>query len=263
MVKSTWTDPTSSGWHIGTRSAVRLAAWMPATRAAASTSPLVMALLATWAVVSGFMATRHRARARRRVASLGETSTMRVPPNGSRWLKLRSVTVRLPSFTAPSVRERRPGDGIGTRSGRLPAGAPRPGPEGARRVPTYEYRCDNCAKNFDVVQSFHDDPLDRRARPAARRSARSSAAWASCSRAAGSTRPTAGRAAFVDGAAASRRRRTADGLAAGLGVRPGASSDSSDDSVASGAGQAAGVAGAKAPTPRPRPPGGHDIRSTT
>jgi len=26
-------------------------------------------------------------------------------------------------------------------------------------VPTYEYRCDSCAKNFDVVQSFHDDPL--------------------------------------------------------------------------------------------------------
>jgi len=26
-------------------------------------------------------------------------------------------------------------------------------------VPTYEYRCDNCATNFDVVQSFTDDPL--------------------------------------------------------------------------------------------------------
>ena len=26
-------------------------------------------------------------------------------------------------------------------------------------MPTYEYRCDSCAKNFDVVQSFHDDPL--------------------------------------------------------------------------------------------------------
>ncbi len=26
-------------------------------------------------------------------------------------------------------------------------------------MPTYEYRCDHCAKNFDVVQSFHDDPL--------------------------------------------------------------------------------------------------------
>jgi putative FmdB family regulatory protein len=26
-------------------------------------------------------------------------------------------------------------------------------------LPTYEYRCDGCEKNFDVVQSFHDDPL--------------------------------------------------------------------------------------------------------
>ena len=26
-------------------------------------------------------------------------------------------------------------------------------------MPTYEYRCDTCAKNFDVVQSFTDDPL--------------------------------------------------------------------------------------------------------
>ncbi len=26
-------------------------------------------------------------------------------------------------------------------------------------MPTYEYRCDHCATNFDVVQSFQDDPL--------------------------------------------------------------------------------------------------------
>ena len=26
-------------------------------------------------------------------------------------------------------------------------------------LPTYEYTCDHCNKNFDVVQSFHDDPL--------------------------------------------------------------------------------------------------------
>ena len=26
-------------------------------------------------------------------------------------------------------------------------------------LPTYEYRCDSCDKNFDVVQSFQDDPL--------------------------------------------------------------------------------------------------------
>lgn len=26
-------------------------------------------------------------------------------------------------------------------------------------MPTYEYHCDSCDRNFDVVQSFHDDPL--------------------------------------------------------------------------------------------------------
>lgn len=26
-------------------------------------------------------------------------------------------------------------------------------------MPTYEYRCDHCAQNFDIVQSFSDDPL--------------------------------------------------------------------------------------------------------
>ena len=26
-------------------------------------------------------------------------------------------------------------------------------------MPTYEYACDHCDKHFDVVQSFHDDPL--------------------------------------------------------------------------------------------------------
>jgi putative FmdB family regulatory protein len=27
------------------------------------------------------------------------------------------------------------------------------------RLPTYEYHCDSCDQNFDVVQSFQDDPL--------------------------------------------------------------------------------------------------------
>jgi putative FmdB family regulatory protein len=26
-------------------------------------------------------------------------------------------------------------------------------------LPTYEYRCDSCDEKFDVVQSFHDEPL--------------------------------------------------------------------------------------------------------
>ncbi len=27
-------------------------------------------------------------------------------------------------------------------------------------MPTYEYQCKSCNENFDVVQSFHDDPLE-------------------------------------------------------------------------------------------------------
>lgn len=27
-------------------------------------------------------------------------------------------------------------------------------------MPTYEYRCDQCDRTFDVVQSFHDDPIN-------------------------------------------------------------------------------------------------------
>jgi putative FmdB family regulatory protein len=27
-------------------------------------------------------------------------------------------------------------------------------------LPTYEYHCDSCDRNFDVVQSFHDEPLE-------------------------------------------------------------------------------------------------------
>ncbi len=27
-------------------------------------------------------------------------------------------------------------------------------------MPTYEYHCATCDRNFDVVQSFHDDPLE-------------------------------------------------------------------------------------------------------
>src|SRR5580698_3068342 len=95
MEKLTATDPTRTGWHMGISSAVRLAAWMPAIRAAARTSPLVMALLATLVVVSGSIRTRQRARARRWVGSLGVTSTMRAPPRGSRWVRLRSDTSRV------------------------------------------------------------------------------------------------------------------------------------------------------------------------
>src|SRR4051794_18142829 len=64
---------------------------MPATRATASTSPLVMAPEAIFAAVSASMCTRHRATARRWVASLAVTSTMRARPNGSRCVNSEAV----------------------------------------------------------------------------------------------------------------------------------------------------------------------------
>lgn len=50
-----------------------------------------------------------------------------------------------------------PQDGTGTLSTRLPGESPRT--ERTVGLPTYEYTCDHCDKNFDVVQSFQDDPL--------------------------------------------------------------------------------------------------------
>src|SRR5690606_22101533 len=90
MRKFTSTEPTSSGWHSGMRSAARLAAWMPATRATLRTSPFDTAPRATSEVVSGCMCTRARATARRWLGSFGVTSTMRARPSGSRWVRPRS-----------------------------------------------------------------------------------------------------------------------------------------------------------------------------
>src|SRR5690606_20219605 len=89
------TDPTRSGWHSGMRSAARLAAWIPATRATESTSPLLTAPRATSEVVSGCMCTRARATARRWLGSLGVTSTIRARPSGSRWVRPRSDMARI------------------------------------------------------------------------------------------------------------------------------------------------------------------------
>src|SRR6478609_1856897 len=92
--KFTDTEPTRSGWHSGIMSDVRLAAWMPATRATDSTSPFLISRLAIAAVVSARMNTLHRATARRWVGSLGVTSTIRARPSGSRWVKERSLIAR-------------------------------------------------------------------------------------------------------------------------------------------------------------------------
>src|SRR5437764_8445228 len=77
---------------------------MPATRATLSTSPLLTALEAIIAVVSGFMNTLHRAIARRWVGSFGVTSTIRARPNGSRWVKpLSDMTERLSADLAHAL----------------------------------------------------------------------------------------------------------------------------------------------------------------
>src|SRR3954463_10600902 len=110
-----YTEPTRSGWHSGIVSLVRFAAWIPATRATASTSPLLTSRLAMAAVVSAAMKTLHRATARRCVGSFGVTSTMRARPIGSRWEKARSLiwsstlVIPVPPRTTPdSTRVYRP-----------------------------------------------------------------------------------------------------------------------------------------------------------
>src|SRR3954453_5138754 len=110
------TAPTSSGWHSGIISAVRLAAWIPATRATAKTSPLVTSRLATPMVVPGFMNPFPRPPPRRWVGSFGVTSTIRARPSGSRWVKVWSDTGRVYGAALRPARGNGPG----------PDGTPRP-----------------------------------------------------------------------------------------------------------------------------------------
>src|SRR5580700_5145640 len=129
---------------------------MPAIRAAASTSPLVMALLATFVVVSGSMETRQRARARRCVGSRGVTSTMRAPPSGSRLASMRSDT-GLESTTWHDSRPT-PNDPRAryTWQSQVVSANERPTEE---PMPTYEYACTACGHRLEAVQSFTDEPL--------------------------------------------------------------------------------------------------------
>src|SRR5215218_190432 len=79
------TNESGSGWQSGTRSAVRLAAWMPAMRAVPSTSPFGALPSRTAAAVVGLMRTTARASARRSVTSLPPTSTIRARPASPMW----------------------------------------------------------------------------------------------------------------------------------------------------------------------------------
>jgi len=86
--RSTVTPDSPIGWHSGTRSGVRLAPMIPATRATASASPLGTPSPRSSATQSGDRSTRPVAVAVRAVTSLSVTSTMRAAPLSSRWVKL-------------------------------------------------------------------------------------------------------------------------------------------------------------------------------
>ncbi len=77
MCAVTSTKLSASGWASGISSAVRFAAWMPASRAVPMTSPFGASPRATAAAVSGLIATRASATAMRSVSFLSPTSTIR------------------------------------------------------------------------------------------------------------------------------------------------------------------------------------------
>ena len=111
----------AAGGTAGSRFGVCLAAWMPATRATASTSPLVIAPDAILDAVSASMCTRQRATARRWVASLAVTSTMRARPSGSRCVNSEADMEGKSTMAAESPR---PGDAHGQRPERNAAAQP-------------------------------------------------------------------------------------------------------------------------------------------
>src|SRR5690554_248162 len=73
-------------WQRGISSWVRLAAWMPAMRAVASTSPLGRPPSASSARVSGCIRMRPEALASRRLSGLSATSTIWASPRALRWV---------------------------------------------------------------------------------------------------------------------------------------------------------------------------------
>src|SRR5699024_7366048 len=84
--RSTATRLNASGWHSGTSSEVRLAPWMPAIRATASTSPFGAVPSRRARTASGANWTKPSATASRAVTSLSDTSTIRACPASSRWV---------------------------------------------------------------------------------------------------------------------------------------------------------------------------------
>ncbi len=97
---SSLTLVSSSGWHSGISSWVRLAAWMPAIRATAKTSPLGWPPSWISCRVSGRMRTTASAVASREVTAFSVTSTMLARPWESRWV---STWVLLEEDTGQSL----------------------------------------------------------------------------------------------------------------------------------------------------------------
>src|SRR5262245_22165914 len=81
---STTTCDNERGWHSGISSCVRLAAMMPAMRAAPRASPFLASPLRIASRVLAAMTTRPSAIARRSVTALLPTSTMRASPRRPR-----------------------------------------------------------------------------------------------------------------------------------------------------------------------------------
>ncbi len=77
---STSTLVMASGWHSGISSCVRLAARIPAMRAAPSTSPFLASPLSTMSSVLRAIRTKPSASATRSVAGFADTSTMCASP---------------------------------------------------------------------------------------------------------------------------------------------------------------------------------------
>src|SRR3954466_15001207 len=86
-VMSIVTLGSASGEHRGVSSEVRLAAMMPAMRAAPSTSPFLALPETIRSSVALAMTTRPSATAVRSVAALAETSTIRASPDASIWVR--------------------------------------------------------------------------------------------------------------------------------------------------------------------------------
>src|SRR5262245_29163369 len=86
-VMSSSTLESASGWQRGISSEVRFAAMMPAMRAVPSTSPFLALPETTSSSVALLMITRPSATARRSVAGLSDTSTMRASPEAPIWVR--------------------------------------------------------------------------------------------------------------------------------------------------------------------------------